>query len=306
MSLILLVLGILITGAGIVTIGFGFFQDDPGFGNTLIVAGTTSLSAGVILIGLAAAVSQLVQIAQALRPRVAARAPARPAEPAAPAPPMPPVVVRPAPARPPVAARPRPEPQVEERIPEPPVAADQASEVSASAIERLRSSLARQEQKKSAEMTEAETAPVSQEASAQAASLPAGKGANGATPPPAPTSDEPSKPKLDFLFRSKARDAPLPEPFDSVWPRRPQPDQPTQPAELTKPPVRSPARPRPPETSPPPASEEAPAPAILKSGVVDGMPYTLYVDGSIEAQLPEGTVRFSSIAELRAHIEKNS
>ena len=45
--------------------------------------------------------------------------------------------------------------------------------------------------------------------------------------------------------------------------------------------------------------------AILKSGVVDGMAYTLYADGSIEAQLPQGTVRFGSIAELRAHIESN-
>ncbi len=46
--------------------------------------------------------------------------------------------------------------------------------------------------------------------------------------------------------------------------------------------------------------------AILKSGVVDGMAYTLYADGSIEAQLPQGTVRFGSIAELRAHIESNA
>lgn len=46
--------------------------------------------------------------------------------------------------------------------------------------------------------------------------------------------------------------------------------------------------------------------AILKSGVVDGMAYTLYVDGSIEAELPQGTLRFASITELRAHLEKNS
>jgi len=45
---------------------------------------------------------------------------------------------------------------------------------------------------------------------------------------------------------------------------------------------------------------------VLKSGVVDGMAYTLYADGSIEAKLPHGTVRFGSIAELRAHIESNS
>jgi hypothetical protein len=36
------------------------------------------------------------------------------------------------------------------------------------------------------------------------------------------------------------------------------------------------------------------------------MAYTLYADGSIEATLPQGTVRFGSIAELRSHIEANS
>jgi hypothetical protein len=46
--------------------------------------------------------------------------------------------------------------------------------------------------------------------------------------------------------------------------------------------------------------------AILKSGVVDGMGYTLYVDGSIEAELPQGTLRFSSINDLRDHLENNS
>jgi hypothetical protein len=46
--------------------------------------------------------------------------------------------------------------------------------------------------------------------------------------------------------------------------------------------------------------------AILKSGVVDGMGYTLYVDGSIEAELPQGTIRFASINELRSHLAKNS
>ena len=54
------------------------------------------------------------------------------------------------------------------------------------------------------------------------------------------------------------------------------------------------------------ASEQPQATAILKSGVVEGMTYTLYADGSIEAELPDGTVRFGSIAELRAHIESNS
>lgn len=54
-----------------------------------------------------------------------------------------------------------------------------------------------------------------------------------------------------------------------------------------------------------PAEEPRSVP-ILKSGVVDGMGYTLYVDGSIEAELPQGTLRFASINELRAHLEKAS
>ncbi len=45
------------------------------------------------------------------------------------------------------------------------------------------------------------------------------------------------------------------------------------------------------------------APTVLKSGVVEGMAYTLYSDGSIEAALPQGTLRFGSISALRDHIE---
>ncbi len=57
-----------------------------------------------------------------------------------------------------------------------------------------------------------------------------------------------------------------------------------------------------PETLRKPPTERGPA--ILKSGVIDGMPYTLYADGSIEAQLPQGTVKFASVDALRAHLEK--
>jgi hypothetical protein len=45
---------------------------------------------------------------------------------------------------------------------------------------------------------------------------------------------------------------------------------------------------------------------VLKSGVVDGMAYSLYSDGSIEAQMPEGLMRFASIDELRAHLDQRS
>jgi len=55
---------------------------------------------------------------------------------------------------------------------------------------------------------------------------------------------------------------------------------------------------------PAPRNEEPPPVTVLKSGVVDGMAYSLYSDGSIEAQMPEGMMRFASIDELRAHLDQ--
>jgi hypothetical protein len=95
--------------------------------------------------------------------------------------------------------------------------------------------------------------------------------------------------------------------FESAW-RSPPPPRPTP---AKEPPARAESIPRAPKesddepTMEPPSEEAAPV-AVLKSGVVDGMGYTLYVDGSIEAELPDGTLRFASINELRTHLEKNS
>ena len=50
--------------------------------------------------------------------------------------------------------------------------------------------------------------------------------------------------------------------------------------------------------------EDQPEVTVLKSGIVDGMAYSLYSDGSIEAQMPEGMMRFASIDELRAHLDQ--
>ena len=69
--------------------------------------------------------------------------------------------------------------------------------------------------------------------------------------------------------------------------------------------VRPEVRPEPPARPREEPRAERPS-AILKSGVIDGMGYTLYADGSIEAELPQGTVRFASVDALRAHLEKNS
>jgi hypothetical protein len=95
-------------------------------------------------------------------------------------------------------------------------------------------------------------------------------------------------------------EAPPPS-FDDAWPK----------PERSKPGEVPPQRPAP--RSPPPFSEpdgaadrvnETPAVTVLKSGVVDGMAYSLYSDGSIEAQMPEGMMRFASIDELRSHLDQ--
>jgi hypothetical protein len=328
MSVILFILGILVTAAGVVTIAFGIPINEFSLGNTLIVSGTTAVAAGLILIGLAAAVDQLAQIATALRPRAGARPAPQPqaAEPALPDAPRPgqfpvqaqgqvPIPVQvlvkppmPAPPRGPVFARSKAEDRAGEPAP-----AESAPEASSSAIERLRSSLARADQK-AGDVADAEDVPYSPGAPAPA--TPAGPGpgpnlgANGAAPTAAAGAAEALKrPPLDFLFRSKSRE-PQPEPFDAVWPKRGSrrsdeqagAGESVRPAAAERPVDRASAS----ETPHASAPEELRLPAILKSGVVDGMAYTLYADGSIEAQLPQGTVRFGSIAELRSHIENNS
>lgn len=54
------------------------------------------------------------------------------------------------------------------------------------------------------------------------------------------------------------------------------------------------------------ATAEEAQPTLLKSGVIDGMAYTLYSDGSVEAELPQGTTRFASIAEWRVYMRPPS
>jgi hypothetical protein len=100
--------------------------------------------------------------------------------------------------------------------------------------------------------------------------------------------------------------------FDTIWPsdRRaeriePQPDLPPEPAAAPAPPrLNGDATHREPPPARP-AAETVPV-SVLKSGVVDGMAYTLYTDGSIEAELAQGVVRFGSIEELRNHLEKGA
>jgi hypothetical protein len=97
--------------------------------------------------------------------------------------------------------------------------------------------------------------------------------------------------------------------FETAWPQRERPRRdPALPRSSR--PARTPASdgsesaeaPR--ERYQPPRRAEAESVSIVKSGVVDSMAYSLYSDGSIEAQMPEGMVRFASIEELRAHLDQ--
>jgi hypothetical protein len=115
--------------------------------------------------------------------------------------------------------------------------------------------------------------------------------------------------RLDFLFRSKSGRPPSQRAnFDAVWPAEARPgkraeSESSQAGEAVRRQAEDPGG----HSRQQGAALAEPRPAaILKSGVVDGMAYTLYADGSIEAKLPQGTVKFGSIAELRAHIESNS
>jgi|SRR6185312_3461299 len=142
-----------------------------------------------------------------------------------------------------------------------------------------------------------------------------------AMPPPPP------KPKRNLLFSSSVRKdrerlaragdpaqppgappvpetgEPAPAGFEGAWPR---PDR-TRGSEI--PPQRRSSRaPATPAESNPDAGvmpgEPQSGVTVLKSGVVDGMAYSLYSDGSIEAQMPEGMMRFASIDDLRAHLDQ--
>jgi hypothetical protein len=309
MSLILLVLGLLLAAAGGASIGFGMPINELPLGATMILAGAFAVVGGLLLVGLWAVVTELARVTAALKapqfqPQAAAARPAR--------------IEVPAPSAETVAREPAKDVVAEvESPPVPAAAATPAAppgptvEVSASAIERLRSSIPRPDKVVSEAGDAVPLSPNGQQAThqaeptTQAERVPRSAGAAAV---------ETREPRLDFLFRPRPRQTPMQQPqqeaFDSLWPKRP--------AREGQPDPRVDVAPAPAATSAPhpgPATEAAPDPApapqertvaILKSGVVDGMAYTLYADGSIEAQLPQGTVRFGSIAELRAHIENKA
>ena len=286
MSVILYVLGVFCVISGAAAILFGIPVKEFSFGDTLIGAGTTGMVGGLILIGLGAAVAQLQRIAEFLGARPLARA-GQPVEPA----------VRLGASTGRVTFPPKPKTEPRE------LPADMTIPVMPRADQKSREpefgvppSLHNPDVPLMAE-EEAEELPLSPRSQRHSQAEP-----------------EPNTPSGDGSFE---RNWPSPSPrpaqpsyFENMWPPAER-NSPPSPAEQHAP-SRAESIPRVPEMQDEepiveePHEEEISPVAVLKSGVVDGMGYTLFVDGSIEAELPDGTLRFASINELRTHLEKNS
>jgi hypothetical protein len=293
MLVVMLIAGIGLLLAGLLTVGFGI-QLDLSLGNTLIFAGAIVACTGIVMLGLWTVVRELREIARRLGPGLRSER-AGTALPSAALSatlgdqaaedggfpfgrdqPAPEGAGEGEPAAPPpwheeVASRDRGRGDVP-AAPEPPPA-----------LKPRRNLLFSSSSRKERERAEARTAEPS------APDLPPPV---SAAPPVAESSEAP------------------PASFDDAWPKS------ERSRAVDSPPPRRGGRTpstfteanggaAAPDRYPPAAREEDPPPVtVLKSGVVDGMAYSLYSDGSIEAQMPEGMMRFASIDELRAHLDQ--
>ena len=315
MSLFLLVLGAATAVAGLILVASGVILPEGTFGTEVVTPGTIAAVGGLLLVGIAIAVRQLQRIAQALAARPVPR-PALPSEaPAVLGSKSPSATVR----------LPFP-PKTQQANSGPPPLPSTATSTSASAeVAAFETPAA-----KFPAVAPLESAPVVEEADvALMPQTPAhaeeanrevkdgaviGRGGNGATP------FRPMPRVVAKTRQSAAPDNARGAAFNAFWPAKSRGGAQLASAEVA---VSAPQPPPLPVSELPPApapvSEAIPAarpvsvePAaaapisILKSGVVEGMAYTLYSDGSIEAELPQGTLRFGSIAALRNHIESGA
>jgi len=338
----LLILGAVIAAAGVVLIGPGLPFGGRDYDASIVTPGAVAIVGGLILIGLALAVRVLGRIEKALAVRPLPH-PVRHEEAAAPAAEEPAATIAariPFPPKPVAVHAPPPPPPP----PAPAVAVARVLPEDA-ALDRLREkfpTLVRLENAPVVEDADVSLSPKpsvrADEAVAEANSV-AARQTNGAAPArieprlevQARPANRPVPAKNFEAFWPKkqrpGREAPAPavqqpavqvpviqepaiqEPAVQEPPALPVEPVLTPEPMLTPEPVqfqfREPA-PEPRPAAPAPAPEAPTMVSILKSGVVDGMAYTLYSDGSIEAQLPQGTLRFGSITELRNHIEQSA
>jgi hypothetical protein len=331
MPVFLFGIGVFAVVAGLAMIGFGIPINEFSFGNTLISAGTTAAIGGLVIIAVGIAVRQLRRIADMLADPAQAAGlsrlplPLDELEPAAASRKAPGLGAAVAPALTPalgtpgsnqggdqggrVAYPPRPKADAFAVEPEP------APKTGAYPDERPGESFA-----PSLRNPDEPSLPLDEDISLSPRH-PQGARAPGAvsldrtsdtfdwrTPPAAPSvqqsaqqSAPPPRPQpanFDAVPAAPLRSQPAN--FDAMWPAEGRVEGKGEGKPAKAPPSSAPAAPK------PEPKDKPRTVAILKSGVVDGMGYTLYVDGSIEAELPQGTLRFASINELRSHLEKNS
>ena len=265
----LLIAGILSVLAGLIAVVYGISVQAFSLGNTMIIVGAAAICTGMLLVGLWVIVAELRNIARRLVPRTSVESRGR----------LPPSGTN------------------------PPRGADSGFLLSRDEPEML-----------DADDLETAAPPMSP----QPHQDDAGPRDRPRLPPPLPEPAEPAplRSGRDRLFATPRRErdrAPsrAVEPlgseanageateaasvnFENAWPK-PERARASE-AELPRRSGRAPSR------FADSASDDRSASTIIKSGVVDGMAYSLYSDGSIEAQMPEGMMRFASIDELRAHL----
>lgn len=313
----LLILGAVITAAGLALVASGVSIQEHTFDASNVTPGAVAVIGGCILIGLAFVVRALLRVERALMvrpiPRVARPSEAVDAAPAAaPAAALAPAVQPAEPARVPFPSRPKTAP-----TPQPAAASAEARTAPSEppALDSLR--VPTPERLENAPMVEESDVSLLPKAPARSDEETGEVGhgvvgrtngaAHGKTVPQVAVSARPAQRPQQQQTNSI---------FDSLWPKPQRPAQEAHPEAHPTPAAQAAPPPSAPEAQPaqggapapqPPAlpQELPPAVSILKSGVVEGMAYTLYSDGSIEAQLPGGTLRFGSITELRNHIEQN-
>jgi hypothetical protein len=296
MPIVLLLLGVVTTVAGLVLVGSGVSLRDGTFQTDILTPGIIAAVGGLLLIAFGLAVREVRRIERALAARSASRAP-RLDDTAAVA------AFSVTASAPPVA----------EVMPDPlplsaaPVAAEQHADQAV--IERLRAkipTIPRGENGRLAETPDLSQAPREtaglDEGAAEVKGVAAvARAANGNASAMRSVPRLDIKPRLAAASPEKAKASV----FNTFWPAAPRRDKDAGQAQHAASPPSPPKEPRP--AAEPShavgASAAAGTVSVLKSGVVEGMAYTLYSDGSIEAQLPQGTLRFGSISALRNHIE---
>ena len=299
MMLVVLIAGIGLLLSGLVTVALGI-QLDLSFGNTLILTGAIVACTGVVMLALWTVVRELKTIALRMGPPIGKESRAGNTAPSAS---LSTALGDQAPEDggfsfghdQPAPEHAGAEPALQSAVSPPPPWLEEAGSrdrgrgdappepEAAPAVKPKRNLLFSSSSRKERERAQARTAdPAMPDLRAPAAAAP--PAAESGEAPPATFDDAWPKPE-----RARAADASQPHRSSRT------------PSTFTEPGTGAAGADR---VSPAARSEDQPQVTVLKSGVVDGMAYSLYSDGSIEAQMPEGMMRFASIDELRAHLDQ--